>query len=132
MMRHYETADSIREMIAYFLPFCDDKITLQILLRMSECLEPWDEADALYERIRQKTVIARKQNASRALAQYAFEESCAKTLYNMSKPASPYYSDAPFWVIPLGFRLACALELPDPCAFSSLLDDDSDQRFRFM
>lgn len=132
MMRHYETSDSIREMITYFLPYCDDKITLQILLRMSECLEPWDEADALYERIRQKTIIARKKNDIRSQAQYAFEECCAKTLYNMSKPATRFSEDTPFWVIPLGFRFACALELPDPYAFSSQLDDDSDQRFRFM
>lgn len=131
-MRQYETSDSIREMIAYFLPYCDDKITLQILLRMSECLEPWDEAGALYERIRKKTVIARNKNDTRARAQYAFEEVCAKTLYNMSKPDSPFIDDTPFWVIPLGFRFACALELPDPYAFSSLLNDDSEQRFRFM
>ncbi|MCA9006506.1 MAG: hypothetical protein KDA70_14640 [Planctomycetaceae bacterium] len=131
-MRHYETSDAIREMIAYFLPYCDDKITLQILLRMSECLEPWDEAGMLYERIRKKTVSASKQNDPRATAQYKFEEICAKTLYNMSKPDSPFSDDVPFWVIPLGFRFACELELPDPYGFTSHLDDDSDQRFRFM
>jgi len=33
------------------------------------------------------------------LAQYHFEESCAKTLFNLTRSNAPFDPDAPYWVI---------------------------------
>jgi hypothetical protein len=56
-----------------------------------------------------------------ALAQYAFEEMRAKTLYNVTNAPVPYDADCPFWVLPLALELGRALDVTDPGEISPLL-----------
>ena len=42
-------------------------------------------AHALFDRIRQKTLVAERAGESDLAAQYLFEEICAKTLYNLER-----------------------------------------------
>ena len=62
----------------------------------------------------------------------AFEEICAKTLYNISGHIKgrefpyPFDDDSPFWVFPIAVGFARALGLPDPYSVSSLLQPPED------
>ncbi len=72
----------------------------------------WQECHALFRRIRSKTLQADATHDGRLIAQYAFEEVCAKSIYNVSDgtgPYPPFDADWPFNVIPLAFKAARTL-----------------------
>ena len=67
------------------------------------------------------TLAADKRRDELALAQYAFEEICAKTLYNLTHECAPFDPDSPFWVLPLAVDLGLRLGVTDPGEISPLL-----------
>jgi len=78
-------------------------------------------ARASFEAIRRKTLAAERRKDQLALAQYAFDEICAKTLYNVTNGPAPYDADSPFWVLPLALELGRTLGVTDPSEISPLL-----------
>ena len=78
------------------------------------------KAHALIPEIRQKTLAAEKRNDQLALAQYNFEEICAKML-NMTHEPAPFDPDSPFWVLPLALELGQMLGVSDAGEISPLL-----------
>ncbi len=134
------TAALIGEMVSYFLPYCDDKSTLNEILTMSKNDEQWSKAHDLFSRIRAKTLVADRTHDAHSQFQYSFEEICAKTFFNLSLPTEPFSrdspapfdEDSPFWVIPLGFQFARFLGLDDSYAFTSLLSKDSEDSSKLM
>ncbi len=121
------TARAIQEMVRFFIPRCTDQSTLRELDEMASDDEKWRNAHALFSRIRDKTLRADAAKDTLLQHQYSFEESCAKTFYNMSghfkggEFPAPFDDDWPFWVIPLAVGFARSLGVPDPCGVSSLL-----------
>jgi hypothetical protein len=103
---------------------CEDKATLQKLIALAVDHSRWKEAHALFSEIRQKTLAAEKHKDEFALAQYAFEEICAKTLYNLRHGPAPFDPESPFWVLPLALGLGRKLGVTDPGAISPLLKMD--------
>ncbi|MEH2605565.1 hypothetical protein V1277_004942 [Bradyrhizobium sp. AZCC 1588] len=79
------------------------------------------EAHALFSEIRRKTLAAAKRNDQLALAQYNFEEICAKTLYNLTREPAPFDPDTPFWVLPRALELGRMLGITDAGEISPLL-----------
>jgi hypothetical protein len=79
------------------------------------------QAHALFNEIRRKTLAAEKRKDQLSLAQYSFEEICAKTLYNISGEPAPFDSDSPFWVLPRALELGRILGITDPGEISPLL-----------
>ncbi len=67
------------------------------------------------------TLAAEQHNDQLALAQYNFEEICAKTLYNMTGEPAPFDPDSPFWVLPLALDLGQMLGIADAGEISPLL-----------
>ncbi|MGE0293659.1 MAG: hypothetical protein AB7P97_15005 [Hyphomonadaceae bacterium] len=116
--------DIITAMLApltLFAARCEDKATLRKLIALAEDRSRRKEAHALFSEIRQKTLAAEKRKDECALAQYAFEEICAKTLYNLTHEPAPFDPDSPFWVLPLALDLGRRLGITDPGAISPLL-----------
>lgn len=116
--------DIITAMLAPLTLFevrCADKTTLRKLIAMAEDRSRRKEAHALFSEIRQKTLAAEKCGDELALAQYAFEEICAKTLYNLTREPAPFDPDSPFWVLPLALDLGRRLGITDPAEISPLL-----------
>ena len=109
------------EMLATFEEVCKDRTTLERLIGMASDRGKWRGAHALFQEIRQKTLKAEKRGDALALAQYAFEEICAKTLYNLSASPAPFDADSAFWVVPLAVELGRQLDFADPAQVSSLL-----------
>ena len=103
--------DQVDQLIALFLPRCGDTETmaeLQVLLRDEK---EWVKAHYLSTRIRAKSINAFKTHDVKAEMQYSFEETCAKTLHNLSRSKRPFDADTPYWIIPLALKLAKALGL---------------------
>jgi hypothetical protein len=116
--------DIITAMLAPLTLFearCEDKATLRKLITLAEDRSRRKEAHALFSEIRQKTLAAEKRKDEFALAQYAFEEICAKTLYNLTHEPAPFDPDSPFWVLPLALNLGRRLGISDPGDISPLL-----------
>lgn len=97
---------------------------MQTLKALAEDRSRWKQAHALFSEIRQKTLAAEKRKDELALKQYAFEEICAKTLYNLTHEPAPFDPDSPFWVLPLALDLGRQLGITDPGAISPLLKTD--------
>jgi hypothetical protein len=57
--------------------------TLRKLIALAKDRCRWKQAHALFSEIRRKSLAAEQRNDQLALAQYFFEEICAKTLYNV-------------------------------------------------
>jgi hypothetical protein len=100
---------------------CEDKETLRKLITLANDGSRRKEANALFSEIRRKTLAAEKRNDQLALAQYNFEETCAKTLYNMMREPAPFDPDSPFRVLPLALELGQMLGITDAGEISPLL-----------
>lgn len=107
--------------LTFFESRCEDKATLGKLIEIANDRSRWKEARPLFSEIRQKTLAAEKRGDSAALTQYAFEEICAKTLFNLTYEPAPYDADSAFWVLPLAVQLGQRLGVSDPGQISRLL-----------
>jgi hypothetical protein len=107
--------------LTFFEAECEDKTTLRKLIELAKRPGRLKESHELFSEIRQKTVAAEKSGDELALKQYAFEEICAKTLYNLSRQPAPFDPDSPFWILPLAVDLGLALGITDLGKISALL-----------
>ena len=107
--------------LTFFEGRCTDKETLRKLIALANDRSRRKEAHVLFSEIRRKTLAAEQRNDQLALAQYSFEEVCAKTLYNISGEPAPFDPDSPFWVLPLAFELGRMLGVVDAADISPLL-----------
>jgi hypothetical protein len=120
-MRNPDMITAMLAPLTFFEGRCEDKETLRKLIKLANDKSRRKEAHALFSEIRQKTLAAEKRNDQLALAQYDFEEICAKTLYNMTREPAPFDSDSPFWVLPLALKLGQMLGITDAGEISPLL-----------
>jgi len=97
------------------------KETLRKLITLANDRSRRKEAHDLFSEIRRKTLAAEQRNDQLALAQYNFEEVCAKTIYNMTREPAPFDPDSPFWVLPLALELGQMLGVTDAGEISPLL-----------
>jgi len=104
---------AMRDLVDFFEPYCTEKSTLDQLRQMFPDRSRWQKAHALFDHIRHKTLNAIKQENQLLVAQYAFEEVCAKTLYNVGGHPAPFDPDSPYRVAPKAFELARCLNLDD-------------------
>jgi hypothetical protein len=113
----------LNDLLLLFEGRCADKTTIKNLVELVNDRDKWPEAYRLFNEIREKTLAAEKRRDEFALTQYAFEEICAKTLYNISNSPAPFDADSPFWVLPLAIQLGRQLGISKPSEISTLLDD---------
>ncbi|MCG8672398.1 MAG: hypothetical protein MI867_23540 [Pseudomonadales bacterium] len=103
----------ISELIAYFESNCEENETLSKLLWHSDKFDSWVKCHDLFGVIRSKSNEAHKANNELLVAQYRFEEMCAKTFYNVSRSSAPFDPDSPFWVFPYAINLANKMGIKD-------------------
>ena len=113
---------AMQDLFGVFEPLCEDNQSLRALAAMAADRGCWPDAHNLFQSIRQKTLAAGKKGDELGLAQYAFEEICAKTLYNLSGSPAPFDADSAFWVIPLATQLGAKLGLKSPAQVTPLLE----------
>ncbi|WP_141935128.1 hypothetical protein [Bradyrhizobium sp. UNPA324] len=110
--------------LTFFEARCEDKDTLRKLIALANDRSRRKQAHALFYDIRNKTLAAQKRDDQLGVAQYAFEEICAKTLYNLTREPAPFDPDAPFWVLPLALKLARMLGIKNAGLISPLLKSE--------
>ena len=99
------TTDMAR-LLDLLAPHCTDRETIDWLRTAVADRGKWDKAQGVFNHIRSKYLKAERSGKSVPLAQYRFEESCAKTLYNLSGASAPFDADSPYWVIPNAIAFA--------------------------
>jgi hypothetical protein len=104
---------AMSDLVDFFGRYCTERTTLDELRKMFPDRPHWQKAHDLFGRIREKTLKATKQENQLLVAQYNFEEVCAKTLYNLGLYSAPFDPDSPYRVVPKAFELARCLKLDD-------------------
>jgi hypothetical protein len=89
-----------------FAPHCEDRKTIDWLRSAVDDRGKWQKAHGTLDHIRSKYLKAERSRRSPAMAQYLFEEICAKTLYNLSGRSAPFDADSPYWVVPNAIAFA--------------------------
>jgi hypothetical protein len=110
--------------LIFFEHECADKVTLRKLIALANDESRRKNAHQLFQEIRAKTLAAERRGDDLALTQYAFEEVCAKTLYNITGEPAPFDPDSPFWVLPLAVKLGKMYGVTDLGLISPLLTAD--------
>jgi hypothetical protein len=105
--------DQMEHLLALFQPLCRDTETMEELRALLRDEKEWIKAHYLSTRIRTKSISAVKQGDLKAEMQFSFEETCAKTLHNLSDTKKPFDADTPYWVLPLALKLARVLEMDE-------------------
>ena len=72
----------------------------------------WYKAHGLFTTIRQRNLKAIKTGNKAKECQYNFEEVCAKTIFNLTRPQAPFDPDSPYWIIKNALALSERLGLP--------------------
>ena len=96
----------IRQLLEVVGTGVSDRETIGELFRVIDDRRRWKEGHDLFSRIRNKTLRADKNGDGKQIAQYCFEEVCAKSIYNESGPDDTFDSDSPFRVVPLALHAA--------------------------
>jgi hypothetical protein len=113
MNRGGRIVTDVEKLIELFAERCKDRATLDELASMATDHGRWAKAHGLFDRIRQKTLVAERAGDQILTAQYLFEEICAKTLYNLSGESAPFDPDSPYWILPNAFALARKIGIDD-------------------
>jgi hypothetical protein len=105
----------IRRLIGLFVQRCDDRSTLDELAAMAASTDRglWLKAHGVFDRVRLKSLAASKEGDDIRVAQYLFEEACAKTFYNLAGAPAPFDPDSPYWIVPSALVLASRLKLDE-------------------
>ena len=104
--------DEMLLLLDLFDPIVPDKESNRLLHKY--CMEKhrWEKAHGLHSTIRDRTNKANKNGNTVREAQYLFEESVAKTLYNLTRSSAPFDPDSPYWVLKNALRLGKELNVP--------------------
>jgi hypothetical protein len=105
--------DQVDQLLVLFRPQCRDVETLDELRMLLHEPRDWVKAHYLSTRIRTRALGAVKQGDLKGEMQFSFEETCAKTLHNLSDSKKPFEADTPYWIIPLALKLAKVLDIPE-------------------
>jgi len=100
-------------LVDLFRSSCSDGETLSEIRSLAAERSKWSQGHALFDRIRRKSLRAQHAGNRTDAAQYAFEEMCAKTIYNLSQAPAPFDPDSPYWILPDALALARALGISD-------------------
>jgi hypothetical protein len=96
-----------------FAPHCEDRETIDWLRSALADRGKWQKAHGVFTQIRSKSVKAGRSRNSVAMAQYLFEEICAKTLYNLCSASAPFDADSPYWLVPNAIAFARRLGMKE-------------------
>jgi len=102
----------IQNLLDFFEEHVPDKESNRLVAKFAHEKARWYKAKGLFTTIRDRNLRAIKEQNSLKEAQYCFEEVCAKTLFNVTKPSAPFDPDSPYWVLKNALKLAQLLNLP--------------------
>jgi hypothetical protein len=110
----------IARLLDVFAPSCEDRETMDWLRDAAQDRSKWIKAHGVFNHIRTKYLKAERSKNEMRMAQYRFEEICAKTIHNIGGPPAPFDADSPYWVVPNAISFARVLGLADTEVLSCL------------
>ena len=119
----WQIVEHIRSLVRAFKGLCDDASTLEKLEEYSGNRSRWKDCHSLFQHIRSKTLRAEDSGNRAEIAQYHFEEACAKSLYNLSQGPAPFDADSPYWIVPNAIVLGRQLEMSDEVVLGIITKD---------
>ena len=104
--------NEIKELLDLFQKRVPDEESNRLV--QSFCIEEqkWLEAFDLFTTIRHRNLQAISEKNVLKQCQYYFEEVCVQTLFNMTRPDTPFDPDSPYWIIKNALRLAQEIGIP--------------------
>lgn len=105
----------VQDIIALLYLFEDkvlDKESNRIVIDMAEDKRKWNDAHGLFSTIRQKNLVAIKNENNVLEWQYSFEEICLKSIFNLTHSSMPFDPDSPHWITKNAISLSRQLEIP--------------------
>ena|ERR1700733_2906570 len=109
---HQSMINQMLRLVELFAARVADRSALDELFRMIGDEDSWRKAHDLFDRVRRRSLTADRSDL-RTIAQYNFEEACAKTLFNLTNTDAPFDEDASYWVVPQALRLARRLGIDE-------------------
>jgi hypothetical protein len=113
--------EAMTRLIEIFSEKSKDHSTLDELNALIKDRSTWHQAHQLFLRIRRKNTEAARRNEPQLVTQYAFEEACAKTLYNLCSQPAPFDPDSPYWIVPNALATARKLGIDDGEIISAIM-----------
>lgn len=105
--------EAMKNLVEFFAVRCPDRSTLDELHAMISDPHTWDMSHGLFHRIRLKTLEAERRKDRITECQYAFEEACAKTLFNLTGRPAGFDPDSPYWIVPNALALARRMSIEE-------------------
>ena len=102
----------IVELLQLFQSRMPDTESSQRTLELARTPEKWTAAHSYFDIVRSRYLAANTPAHRTRAAQYCFEETCLKTLYNATEPSDPFDSSSAFFVAPVAIGLARVVGFP--------------------
>jgi hypothetical protein len=115
---------AMKRLIEILADHSPERTTLLELHHMIDNRETWKGANDLFERIRRKGLALSGNADVNVLAQYCFEEACAKTLFNFTREPAPFDLDSLYWIIPNAIVTARLYGIDVQVILRAVVEDD--------
>lgn len=102
--------DEILRLLQLFQPHASDPEMASKVVELAADSRKWPDAHRLFSHVRQRWL---ETSDTHRRGQYAFEETCLKTLNNETHAIDPFDSDSPYYVIPIALGRARQLGIRD-------------------
>jgi hypothetical protein len=114
---------SITELANLFAKYIDCGTHLTSIAEYANDRNLWRKSHSLFQQIRSSSNKACKDGDTTLILLHRFEESCAKSIYNLGRFDSPFDPESPFIVASSAFDLAHRLGISDSDIVSIISQD---------
>lgn len=104
---------NILALLRLFQDHVPDRETHSWVVKLAADRARWQQGHDVFDRIRHRNLRAIRDNDETKQAQYCFEETCLKSLYNETATDAPFDHDAPYSIIPTAIDLARRVGIRD-------------------
>jgi hypothetical protein len=102
----------VAELLRLFRNHVPDQESHSQVSELTGACERWSAGHACFDEVRGRLLVAIEQDDETRGAQYSFEESCCKAIYNATEPPDPFDPSSPFFIVPAALDLANAVGIP--------------------
>jgi len=115
--------EAIVRLLQLFKDHVPDQESNALVLKLATNSSKWTAGHAVFDKVRDRLLDTDDQNRT---AQYNFEESCCKAIYNASDPSDPFDPSSAFFVVPEALSLANVLGIPVEAVMDALCQPTED------
>jgi hypothetical protein len=103
---------NIAALVQLFQSRVPDSETSSQVLALAKATGNWSAGHAVFDCVRIRLLAADESKDELRQAQYHFEESCLKAIYNATDPKDPFDPSSAYWIASEAIRLARLTSVP--------------------